>query len=226
MPKKSRKPKPKPEPRVATGQRRYILVQSPDPLPEPKQLAPNQYGEARTLTTIADVTRERVRRSAQQIRQQAERDNIDISGVDLGFRSLKYVFTSTMELTTPDGLLTPGMVLDPGPVKRNQPPENVLFELMLRLGWDIGGTVDQLTIAGSPVWCSTNRDGKILLFSMAPLIDAAIARQMLGLCPALLIVRRSALSQALEAEMRRDIAGLSVSGEIEETVLLCCEEAA
>jgi adenine-specific DNA-methyltransferase len=118
------------------GNRRFILVQ----LPEPTGRADHP--------TIADITKERVRRAGQKLR---DADPTGAAERDLGFR----VFTLDSTNLKP---------WDPAPVdlqqqltdhvdhiKPNRTEQDLLFEVLLKLGIDLSVAIETRTIGGFAV---------------------------------------------------------------------------
>ena len=119
------------------GNRRSVLVQFPEPL--------NQNADG-SPATIAELTKERLRRAADKIRN----DNPMFAG-DLGFRVFK-LDTSNIRAWEPDPDDLEGTLLDSiDHVKPDRSEADILYELLLKLGLDLCVPIETRTIAGKPV---------------------------------------------------------------------------
>lgn len=133
------------------ARRRFILVQLPE------RLDPDDAGQRQAADfcarlgkppTIAELTKERLRRAASEIR----RENPSFSG-DLGFRVFK-LDSSNIRTWEPDGEnLEESLLAAADPVKSGRSELDVLFELVLKLGLDPGAPIASKTIAGKAVAC-------------------------------------------------------------------------
>ena len=120
--------------RVDGGNRQSILVQ----LPEPAGLDGPQ--------TIAELTKERLRRAAAKIKD----ENPMFAG-DLGFRVFK-LDTSNLRAWEPDRDDLEGSLLDSiDHIKPDRSEADVLYELLLKLGLDLCVPIETRTIAGKHV---------------------------------------------------------------------------
>jgi adenine-specific DNA-methyltransferase len=131
------------------GNRRYILVQLPEPLdPENKdqKLAANYCDKLGKPRNIAELTKERLRRAGKKIRE----ENPLFAG-DLGFRVFK-LDTTNIRAWDPDRENLPQTLLDSVEhLKADRSESDVLYELLLKLGLDLCVPMEQKTIAGKTV---------------------------------------------------------------------------
>ncbi|MBK8753412.1 MAG: site-specific DNA-methyltransferase [Candidatus Competibacteraceae bacterium] len=150
------------------GNRRYILVQLPEPLdPENKdqKTAADFCDKLRKPRTIAELTKERLRRSAKKIRT----ENPLFAG-DLGFRVFK-LDSSNISAWEPDRDNLPQSLFDATDhLKTDRSEQDILFELLLKLGLDLTIPIEQKTIAGKTVH---SIGAGVLLVCLAPQIAAA-----------------------------------------------------
>ncbi len=126
------------------GQRRYIMVQIDEPCSEKSNARKEGF------QTIAELGRERIRRAAQQLKQE---NSINLSSLDTGFRLLK-VDTSNMKdvYYAPDGI-TQGDLLDKiENIKEDRTPEDLLFQVLLDWGVDLSLPIAEETIEGKTVF--------------------------------------------------------------------------
>ena len=131
--------------------RRYILVQLPEPLDasdkEQKTAADfcDKLGKPRN---IAELTKERLRRAAKKIKD----ENPMFTG-DLGFRVFK-LDTSNIRACEPDREDLDGALLaNVDHVKCDRSEQDILYELLLKLGLDLCVSIQTRTIAGKTMCC-------------------------------------------------------------------------
>lgn len=120
--------------------RRLILCQIPEKI------------EGGQYPTIAEITKERLRKSGERIRRIAEK-NDKASVPDLGFRTLK-VDTSSMEdfYYAPDALNKENLDLFVDNIKSDRTPEDLLFQVMLDWGVDLALPIAKQAIQGKDVF--------------------------------------------------------------------------
>ncbi|WP_431836172.1 site-specific DNA-methyltransferase [Cellulomonas sp. Y8] len=121
------------------GTRRYILVQLGEPL------------DKAGYPTIADMTRERLRRAGQRIKDELA---LGAEAIDLGFRSYRLAESNTRkwngtigEQSLEDAVATAVDNLLPG-----RTTDDLLAEMMLRLGLELTTPVEQRAVAGCPLY--------------------------------------------------------------------------
>lgn len=147
------------------GTRRYILVQLPEPLdPENKdqKVAANfcdQHGKPRT---IAEITKERLRRAAKKIKE----ENPRFHG-DLGFRVFK-LDSSNIRTWEPDPHdLEASLFNSIEHLKADRSEADILYELLLKLGHDLCVPIEKRIYAGKAVH---SVGGGVLLVCLATLV--------------------------------------------------------
>lgn len=139
------------------GNRRCILVQFPEPL---VSAVPRG-----SLQTIADITKERLRRVGQQIRE----DKAMFAG-DLGFRVFKLA-SSNIRAWEPDPAnLTESVQQSIEHLKTDRTEADILFELLLKLGLDLTVAIEEKVVAGNTVH---SIGAGTLLVCLAPQIAGA-----------------------------------------------------
>ncbi len=119
-----------------SGTRRCILVQLPEPLPEKTD---------RGHTSISDVTIERLRRAGMAIKSESPM----FSG-DTGFRVFK-LDTSNIRAWQPSGNLAQDLVDHMSHLSEGRSNDDVLYELLLKLGLDLCVPMEHRSIAGKTV---------------------------------------------------------------------------
>ena len=117
------------------GQRRFILVQLPEPIED----------HAR-FSNIADVTKERVRRAGEKIKA----ENPMFAG-DLGFRVFK-LDSSNIRAWDPDrDNLDQTLLEHQEHLKPDRTEQDIVYELLLKLGLDLCVPIETEAIAGKTV---------------------------------------------------------------------------
>lgn len=126
------------------GQRRYILVQLPEPLdPENKdqKLAADYCDKLRKPRSIAELTKERLRRAGKRIRE----DNPMFAG-DTGFRVFRLA-SSNIQAWEPDRARLAATLEDSiDHLKTDRTEHDILFELLLKLGLDLTVPIEELEV--------------------------------------------------------------------------------
>ena len=123
------------------GNRQCILVQLPEPL------AGEDNG---SLQTIADITKERLRRAGQKVKKESSDKPGD---ADTGFRVFK-VDTSNMKdvYYTPDELIQGNLYLFKNHIKPDRSPEDLLFQVFIDWGLDLSLPIAKETIDNKTVF--------------------------------------------------------------------------
>lgn len=131
------------------GNRRYILVQLPEPLdPENKdqKAAANFCDALGKARTIAELTKERLRRAATKIK-----DESPTFAGDLGFRVFK-LDSSNIRAWEPDRNDLDQTLLDHAEhLEEGRTEQDILYELLLKLGLDLCIPIETKAIAGKAV---------------------------------------------------------------------------
>jgi adenine-specific DNA-methyltransferase len=150
------------------GRRRFLLVQLPEPLdPEDKdqRVAVRYCDELGVPHTLAELTKERIRRTADNIRK-------EFPGFlgDLGFRVFK-LHSSNLQVWAADQEDLPKSLEDSVEhLRADRTESDILFELLLKLGLDLTVPIEQRTIAGKTV---SSVGGGVLIACLDPSITRA-----------------------------------------------------
>ena len=118
-----------------TGNRRFILVQLPEPLDREKKSPSTaaQYCDDHSKPrTIAELTKERLRRAGKKLRD----ENPLFSG-DLGFRVFKLDSTNILEWDPESVKIVESLEASIEHLKISRTEQDILFELLLKLGLDL-----------------------------------------------------------------------------------------
>lgn len=123
------------------GNRHFILVQLPEPLPKPET----------SLRTISDIAKERVRRVIQRNEKEAE-GKLDLeSRPKEGFRVLKLatsnftIWNAATETTTPEAL-GQQLELHIDHIQKGRASEDLLYEILLKSGFPLATPVETFGI--------------------------------------------------------------------------------
>lgn len=138
------------------GKRRCILVQLPEPLPG---------AEAAGWTTIADVTRARIRGAGQRLK-----DADPMFAGDVGFRAFR-LDTSNIRAWNPEpASLEQSLFAHQDHLLEGRADTDVLYELLLKLGIDLCVAIEHRSVAGKELH---SVGGGVLMACLATSIAAA-----------------------------------------------------
>jgi adenine-specific DNA-methyltransferase len=150
------------------GTRRFICVQLPEPLDKDDS---NEKEAAEFCSgigvpqNIAEITKERIRRAGKKVK-----DESPMFAGDLGFRVFKLA-SSNIRAWEPDRDDLPTTLHDSiEHLKTDRTEQDILFELLLKLGLDLTIPIEQRAIAGKAVH---NIGAGTLLVCLAEQIAAA-----------------------------------------------------
>jgi adenine-specific DNA-methyltransferase len=125
------------------GNRRFILVQLPEPLPKPEP----------GLQSIVDIGLSRIRNVGDEIRQRS----LTGHATDIGFRVLKLDTSSMKDVYyAPDASQQDDLVSLTNNLKEDRSPEDLLFQVLIDWGVDLGLPIVQRVISGKRVFFVDN----------------------------------------------------------------------
>ena len=119
------------------GNRRCILVQLPEPMPE---------GTTKELSTIADLTKVRIRNAGKKIKEA----NPMFAG-DTGFKVFKLASTNIKEWESDRENLAQSLFDAADHLKQDRTEDDILYEILLKLGLDLTVPIETRTIATKTV---------------------------------------------------------------------------
>lgn len=132
------------------GHRRHILVQFPetiDPTKSSQKVAADFCDQIGKPHNLAELTKERLRRGAKKIK-----DENSSFGGDLGFRVFRLDSSNIRAWEPPDSDDMEHSLLDNiDHIKPNRSEDDILYELLLKLGLDLCVPVETRTIVGKAV---------------------------------------------------------------------------
>ncbi len=126
------------------GQRKFILIQVPEPCEKKSETLKNVY------PTIAEISRERIRRAAAKIKDK----NCDkLWNQDTGFRVLKVDSSNMTDVYyTPDAIDQDLLSQMTDNIKPDRTPEDLLFQVLLDWGVDLMLPIRKETVQGKSVF--------------------------------------------------------------------------
>ncbi|WP_009901957.1 site-specific DNA-methyltransferase, partial [Burkholderia thailandensis] len=127
------------------GNRRYVLVQLPEPLDagsKDQKAAADFCAAQRVPLNLAELTKERLRRAAARVA--AEHPG---TRADLGFRVFRLDSTNVSEWDPRGDDIQQSLFAAVEHIKPNRSEEDLLYELMLKLGLDLCAPIDARMIA-------------------------------------------------------------------------------
>lgn len=155
------------------GNRRYLLVQLPEPLdPENKdqKVGAEFCAELGKPLNIAELTKERLRRAAKKVKA----DNPDFDG-DLGFRVFKLDSSNIRAWDPQPDDLEQSLEDSVEHLKAGRSEQDVLYELLLKLGLDLCVPIETETIGG----CEVHSIGAGVLFAcLGEEVDTDVAEEL------------------------------------------------
>ncbi len=153
---------------VGSQNQRFILVQLPevlDPNNKDQKIAADYCDSIGKPRTISEITKERLRRAGKKIGE----ENPSFKG-DLGFRVFKLA-SSNIRIWEPDREnLAQTLEESAEHLKADRTEADILFELLLKLGLDLTGPIEEKGIAGKTVH---SIGAGTLIVCLAPQIAAA-----------------------------------------------------
>ena len=162
------------------GNRQFIMVQIPEPCDENSEAYKAGY------TTIAEISKERIRRAGRKI---LEGECHEGWNKDIGFRVLK-VDTSNMAdvYYTPDALSQHTLGLSRDNIKLDRTAEDLLFQVLLDWGVDLSLPVHMETIQGKTVFF-VNTAPYDLMACFDDGVDEALVRELATFKPLRMVFR-------------------------------------
>lgn len=131
------------------GNRKYICVQLPEIIDEKDEAFSAGY------LTIAEITKERIRRAGEKLKSQASEDNLfsqKSKKLDIGFKVFKL---DTSNINAWDGSVEnfeQNLFNSANNIKEGRKEEDVLYEILLKSGLDLSQQIDEKEIGGKKVY--------------------------------------------------------------------------
>lgn len=140
------------------GSRRFIMVQLPEVCDEKSEAAKAGY------KTIAEISKERIRRAGKKIKEELaakqtdassteQQSVLDAPALDTGFRVLKVDSSNMADVFyNPDAVSQKTLMEDVSNIKYDRSPEDLLFQVLLDWGVELSLTVRRETMQGKTVF--------------------------------------------------------------------------
>jgi adenine-specific DNA-methyltransferase len=134
------------------GNRKFIMVQLPEATPEGSEARKAGY------ENIAQLGRERIRRAGEKIKKDyaeklKERKEKGLPPLDTGFRTYRVDTTNMLDTTMhPSEVTQKNLLAVVENIKRDRTPEDLLAEVMLKLGLMLDLPIETLSLAGNTVY--------------------------------------------------------------------------
>ncbi len=132
-----------------SGNRKCISVQLPEPLDENSEAYNSGY------TTIAEITKERIRRAGELVKQE-NKDKENIDKLDVGFRAFTLDSSNIQAWDTSIDKFEDQLNMfeenNGDSIKSNRTEEDVLFEILLKYGLDLTLPIQEKQIDGCTVY--------------------------------------------------------------------------
>lgn len=127
------------------GNRKYIMVQLPEPTDEKSEAYKAGY------KTISDIGKERIRRAANQIKEELKDQPEVLEKLDLGFKVFKLDSSNIHTWDTAPEELENNLFRDEV-IKDDRTAEDVLYEVLLKYGLDLTYPIEEVTLDDKKVY--------------------------------------------------------------------------
>ena len=130
------------------GNRKFICVQLPEPTEEKSEAYKAGY------KTIAEITKERIRRAGEKIKSELKDDLFSKEGktLDVGFRAFKLDSSNIRAWDGNPDAFEDNLFNAGSNIKENRTEDDVLYEILLKYGLDLTMPIEQKEIAGKQVF--------------------------------------------------------------------------
>ena len=128
------------------GSRKCISVQLPEPTEEKSEAFKAGY------KTIAEITKERIRRAGEKIKSDYKNNKEVIDKLDIGFKAFKLDSSNIQAWDGNPDNLEAQLDAFANNIKTDRTEEDILFEILLKYGLDLTVAIEEKTIAGNKVF--------------------------------------------------------------------------
>lgn len=158
--------------------RRFVMIQLPEEINEKSEAFKAGY------KTIADVSRERIRRAGRKIVSEFANGSMDI-----GFRVLKIDTSNMAEVFyTPDAVTQASLLDALDNIKPDRTPEDLLFQVMLDWGVDFALPIEKRAIQGKDVYF-VDSNALAACFDVSSSIDEPFVKELVKHQPLRVVFR-------------------------------------
>ncbi|EFJ8792804.1 site-specific DNA-methyltransferase, partial [Escherichia coli] len=163
---------------VDGSSRRFVMIQLPEEINEKSEAFKAGY------KTIADVSRERIRRAGRKIVSEFANGSMDI-----GFRVLKIDTSNMAEVFyTPDAVTQASLLDTLDNIKPDRTPEDLLFQVMLDWGVDLALPIEKRAIQGKDVYF-VDSNALAACFDVSSSIDEPFVKELVKHQPLRVVFR-------------------------------------
>ena len=155
------------------GDRRFVLVQLPEPLPTPEP----------SLSTIADLARSRLTNVQSELTK-ADSETLDGQGLNsaivdsFGFRTFRLTDSCLVPWDPEGGQIEQTLLDSVDNIKSDRTDNDVLCELLLKYGLDLTEPIEEREIAGSTIY---SVGAGALIVCLAKAIDLNVVEGIVAL---------------------------------------------
>ena len=166
------------------GNRKFVLVQLPE------QVDPESDAAKAGFDNIADITKERVRRSGKKIVDESE-GKLKLKGedaVDFGFRVLKLNESNIEEWDSEEASKSPQNLLDAlstTRLKKGRSDQDVVFEVLVKYGIELTSKVEEEKVGKGSIW---KIGGNELFIIVKPGLTAADLHAIVKMLPKVVVM--------------------------------------
>ncbi|MDC0220416.1 site-specific DNA-methyltransferase [Gammaproteobacteria bacterium] len=162
------------------GKRKFIAVQIPEPIDESTESFKAGF------KSIADITKERIRKAGNEIKQANNLLNLDL---DVGFRVLKVSSSNMSDVYySPDSLNQNDLFLSSNNIKEDRSAEDLLFQVLLDWGVDLSLPINKETIAGREV-LFVDGNALVACFDKEGRVDEDFCKELAARAPLRVVFR-------------------------------------
>ena len=166
------------------GNRKFVLVQLPE------QVDPESDAAKAGFDNIADITKERVRRSGKKIVDESE-GKLKLKGedaVDFGFRVLKLNESNIEDWDSEEASKSPQNLLDAlstTRLKKGRSDQDVVFEVLVKYGIELTSKVEEEKVGKGSIW---KIGGNELFIIVKPGLTAADLHAIVKMLPKVVVM--------------------------------------
>jgi len=162
------------------GNRRFICIQLPEPTNEKSE------GFKEGYKNISDISKERIRRVIKQGSTESQQQKLsNDKKLDLGFRVFKLDRSNFKKWDNQTSELQTSLSEHVEQIKSNANPEDVLYEILIKDGFELTTKINKVQVKGKDVYSIENN---LLLICLDDKLDLDLFKEMKKLNPHLVIV--------------------------------------
>ncbi|MGI9256787.1 MAG: site-specific DNA-methyltransferase [Salinispira sp.] len=186
------------------GKRQFIMIQLPEPCSEKSE------GYRAGYKTIAEISKERIRRAGKKIKEECAAPDLDI-----GFRVFKIDSSNMTDAHyTPNSSKTDELGLRVDHIKRDRSSEDLFFQILLKWGVDITLPITRETIEGCEVFF-VNDNALAACLERTGKITEELCAAIASRCPLRVVFRDFAFADdSVKMSARRIFEALSPHSEL------------